>query len=30
MNQIKKDLKAIAKVFKGLTQKTDRMIKQLK
>ncbi len=30
MNQIKKDLKAIAKVFKGLTQKIDRMIKQLK
>ena len=28
--QIKKDLKAIAKDLEGLTQKTDKMIKQLK
>ena len=30
MNQIEKDLKAIAKDLKGLTQKTDKMIKELK
>ena len=30
MDQIEKDLKAIAKDLKGLTQKTDKMIKQLK
>ena len=30
MNQIEKDLKAIAKDLKGLTQKTDKMIRQLK
>ena len=29
MNQLKKDLKAVAKDLKGLTQKTDKMIKQL-
>jgi uncharacterized protein YoxC len=30
MDQIKKDLKAIAKDLKGLTQKTEKMIEQLK
>ncbi len=29
MNQLKKDLKAVAKDLKKLTQKTDKMIKQL-
>ncbi len=29
MSQLEKDLKAVAKDLKGLTQKTDRMIKQL-
>ena len=29
MNQIKKDLKAVAKDLKRLTQKTEKMIKQL-
>jgi len=29
MNQIKKDLKAVAKDLKRLTQKTDKMINQL-
>jgi hypothetical protein len=29
MNQIKKDLKAVAKDLKKLTQKTEKMIKQL-
>ena len=29
MNQMKKDLKAVAKDLKGLTQKTDKMIKRL-
>ena len=29
MNQLKKDLKAVAKDLKGLTQKTDKMIKRL-
>ena len=29
MNQLKKDLKAVAKDLKRITQKTDRMIKQL-
>ncbi len=29
MTQIKKDLKAVAKDLKGLTQKTDKMIKRL-
>jgi hypothetical protein len=30
MNQIEKDLKAIAKDLKGLTQKTEKMIERLK
>ena len=29
MNQLKKDLKSVAKDLKGLTQKTDKMIKRL-
>jgi len=29
MSQLKKDLKAVAKDLKGLTQKTDKMIKRL-
>ena len=29
MNQLRKDLKAVAKDLKGLTQKTDKMIKRL-
>ena len=29
MNQLKKNLKAVAKDLKGLTQKADKMIKQL-
>ena len=29
MNQLKKNLKAVAKDLKGLTQKTDKMIKRL-
>ncbi len=29
MKQLKKDLKAVAKDLKGLTQKTDKMIKRL-
>ncbi len=29
MNQLKKDLKAVAKDLKGLTQKTEKMIKRL-
>jgi len=29
MNQLKKNLKAVAKDLKSLTQKTDKMIKQL-
>jgi len=29
MKQMKKDLKAVAKDLKGLTQKTDKMIKRL-
>ncbi len=29
MNQLKKDLQAVAKDLKGLTQKTDKMIKRL-
>jgi len=29
MNQLKKDLKAVAKDLKGLTQTTDKMIKRL-
>ena len=29
MNQLKEDLKAVEKDLKGLTQKTDRMIKRL-
>ena len=29
MNQLKKNLKAVAKDLKGLTQKTDKMVKRL-